>query len=207
MSAVLTQRVNDGAIRRLIRQWRRAGGLEGATRSYPERGSPPGGVLAPLRANRFLDQVLEEWCERDVRPRLKGRCVLSRVADDGVLGCEREGDARRRLAVLPKRFARFKRTLPPQQTRLVRFQPPRGLDDGARGDGTCAVLGLTHDWAPSRRGDGGITRRPAKKRWWRAMRAVWHGGRAQRHDPRRAPYRARCQKLRGPYQDDGLRGN
>ncbi len=45
---VLTQRVNDGAIRWLIRKWLRAGVLEGETLSYPERGSPQGGVYTPL---------------------------------------------------------------------------------------------------------------------------------------------------------------
>jgi RNA-directed DNA polymerase len=75
-----------------------------------------------------------------------------------VIGCEREDDARRILAVLPKRFARFKLTIHPQKTRLVGFQPPRGLDEGECGDGTCDFLGLTHYWAKSRRGYWVITR-------------------------------------------------
>jgi RNA-directed DNA polymerase len=203
----LTQRVNDGAIRRLIRKWLRAGVLEGETLSYPERGSPQGGVISPLRANLFLDHGLDAWFERDVMPRMKGRCVLIRFADDFVIGCEREDDARRILAVLPKRFARFKLTIHPQKTRLVRFQPPRGLDEGERGDGTFDFLGLTHYWAKSRRGYWVIKRRTAKKRLWRAMRAVWHWCRAHRHDPIRAQYRALCQKLRGHYQYYGIRGN
>jgi retron-type reverse transcriptase len=41
---VLTQRVKDGAILRLIRKWLKAGVLEGDTLSYPERGSPQGDV-------------------------------------------------------------------------------------------------------------------------------------------------------------------
>jgi RNA-directed DNA polymerase len=204
---VLTQRVNDGTIRRLIRKWLRAGVLEGETLSYPERGNPQGGVISPMLANLFLDHVLDEWFERDVMPRMKGCCVLIRFADDFVIGYEREDDARRILAVLPKRFARFKLTIHPQKTRLVRFQPPRGLDEGERGDGRFDFLGLTHYWAKSRRGYWVIKRRTAKKRLWRAMRAVWHWCRAHRHDPIRAQYRALCQKLRGHYQYYGIRGN
>ena len=49
------------------------------------------------------------------------------LADDFVIGCEREDDARRILAVLPKRFARFKLTIHPQKTRLVHFQPAGGI--------------------------------------------------------------------------------
>jgi RNA-directed DNA polymerase len=141
---VLRQRVNDGTILRLIRKWLRAGVLEGETLSYPERGSSQGGVVSPMLANTFLDHVLDEWFEREVKPRMKERCVLIRFADDFVIGCEREDDARRILAVLAKRFARFQLTIHPQKTRLVRFQPPRHADDGERGDGTFDFLGLTH---------------------------------------------------------------
>jgi RNA-directed DNA polymerase len=204
---VLRQRVNDGAILRLIRKWLRAGVLEGETLSYPERGSPQGGVLSPMLANTFLDHVLDEWLAQEVKPRMKGRCLLIRFADDFVIGCEREEDARRILMVLPKRFARFKLTIHPQKTRLVQFQPPRQEGDGEHGDGTFDFLGLTHYWATSRRGYWVIKRRTAKKRLRRAMRAVWHWGRPHRHEPLRAQYRALCQKLRGHYQYYGIRGN
>ena len=160
-----------------------------------------------MLANLFLDHVLDEWFERDVMPRMKGRCVLIRYCDDFVSGCEREQDARRILAVLPKRFARFTLTIHPQKTRLVRFQPPRGRHAGERGDGTFDFLGLTHDWAKSRRGSWVIKRRTAKTRLWRAMRAVWHWCRAHRHAPIWVQYRALCQKLRGHYQYYGIRGN
>lgn len=149
---VLTPRVKDGAILRLIRKWLKAGVLEGEPLSYPERGSPQGGVLSPLRANIFLDHVVDEGCAREVRPRRRGRCCLRRCAEDVVSGCEREDDARRIVAVLAKRLARFQLTMHPQQTRLVAFPPPRRPDAGERGDGTFDVLGLTHDWARSRRG-------------------------------------------------------
>lgn len=32
-----------------------------------------GGVLSPLLANVYLHHVLDEWCEQDVKPRLRGR--------------------------------------------------------------------------------------------------------------------------------------
>jgi hypothetical protein len=62
--------------------------------------------------------------------------VLIRYADDAVLVFEREGDARRVLDVLPKRFGKYGLTLHPEKTRLVPFQGPRpgappGLRDGA----------------------------------------------------------------------------
>jgi RNA-directed DNA polymerase len=133
--------------------------------------------------------------------------VLIRFADDFVIGCAREDDARRMLVGLPKRLARFQLTIHPQKTRLVRFQPPRQEDDGECEAGTFDVLGLTHDWATSRRGYWVIKRRTATKRLRRAMRAVWPWCRTHRHDPLRDPYRVLCQKLRGHYPYDGIRGN
>jgi len=196
---VLRQRVNDGAILRLIRKRLRAGVLEGDTLSYPERGSPQGGVVFPMLADTFLDHVLEAWFEREVKPRMKVRCFLIRFADDVVMGCEREDEARRILVVLPKRFARFQLSIHPQKTRLVRFQPPHQEGDGEHGDGTFDVLGPTHYWAKSRRGCWVIKRRTAKKRLRRAMRVVWPWCRTQRHEPLRAQYWVLCQKLRGQH--------
>jgi RNA-directed DNA polymerase len=200
-------RGNEGASRRVIRTGLRAGVLEGDTLSSPERGSPQGGVVSPMRAHTCLDHVLEAWVEREVKPRLQGRGFRLRCADDGVMGGEREGEARRRLGVWPQRVARVQRTLQPPQTGLGRFQPPRQADEGARGDGTCACLGRPHDGAKSRRGDWVIKRRTAKQRRRRAMRAGWPWCRTQRHAPLRDPYRVRCQKRRGHDQDDGSRGH
>src|SRR5262245_53941400 len=84
-----------------------------------ENGTLQGGVVSPLLANVFLDHVLDAWYEREVKPRMRGRCFLLRFADDFVIGCEREDDARRILAVLPKRFARFQLTIHPQKTKIV----------------------------------------------------------------------------------------
>jgi hypothetical protein len=134
---------------------------------------------------------------------MKGNCFLIRFADDFVIGCEREEDARRIMEVLPKRFARFKLTIHPQKTRLVKFQPPR------RGecDGTFDFLGFTHYWARSRRGYWIIKRQTAKKRLRRAMRAAWEWCREHRHEPVREQYRKLSQKLRGHYQYYGVRHN
>jgi RNA-directed DNA polymerase len=157
-----------------------------------------------MLANIFLHHVLDEWFESEVKPRMKGNCFLIRFADDFVIGCEREEDARRIREVLPKRFARFKLTIHPQKTRLVKFQPPR---KGESDDGTFDFLGFTHYWARSRRGYWIIKRQTAKKRLRRAMRAAWEWCREHRHEPVREQYRKLSQKLRGHYQYYGVRHN
>ena len=69
--------------------------MEEGELTHPETGVPQGGVISPVLANIFLHHVLDEWFEREVRPRMKGRCFLIRFADDFVMGCELETDARR----------------------------------------------------------------------------------------------------------------
>jgi hypothetical protein len=187
--------------------WRHAGVLEGEQVTYPEQGTPQGGVISPMLANMFLHEVLEAWYERDVTPRMKGRTFLTRVADDVVIGCEREEDARRIMAVLPKRFARFGRTMHPTKTVVVSFRKPDSRKEADTGNGTFEFLGCTHDWARSRRGYWVITRKTSGKRLRRAQKALWQWCRSSRHTSLLEPYRQWCQKRRGHYQYDGIRGN
>jgi group II intron reverse transcriptase/maturase len=79
---VIRHRVKDGSILRLIGKWLNAGVIEGSDLTYPETGSPQGGVISPMLSNIFLHDVLDEWFVRDVQPRMKGHCVLLRYADD-----------------------------------------------------------------------------------------------------------------------------
>jgi hypothetical protein len=124
--AGLAPQVTAGALRRRIRQWLRTGVWAGATLSAPERGSLKGGVRSPRWAQLVLEPVWDAWCERDVTPRLQGRGVRLRWADDGVMGGEREDEARRRLAGLPKRWARCTRPMHPPKSCLARTAPQRG---------------------------------------------------------------------------------
>jgi hypothetical protein len=101
---ILRQRVNDGAILRLIGMWLHVGVLEEGTVIRSEEGTPQGGVISPILANIFLHAVLDEWFEQTVRPRLAGNCFLVRYADDFVMGFAQKGDAEKVFRVLPKRF-------------------------------------------------------------------------------------------------------
>ena len=122
----LDQRVRDGVIRRAIGKWLNAGVMESGEVSHPERGTPQGGVVSPLLSNLYLHEVLDVWFEHEVKPRLRGRAFEVRFADDAALVFEREEDARRVLAVLSKRFAKYGLRLHPEKTRLVDFRsPPR----------------------------------------------------------------------------------
>jgi len=207
LRSILKQRVNDGGVLRFIGKWLHAGVLEGQTLTHPETGSPQGGVISPMLSNIYLHHVLDDWFVCDVQPRLKGRAFLIRFADDFVVGCELESDARRVLNVLPKRFARFGLTIHPEKTKLVSFRKPGPQGAPERGNGTFDFLGFTHYWSKSRRGYWVVKRRTARKRLNRANKALWQWCRANMHRPIVEQHKDLCQKLRGHYQYYGLRSN
>ncbi len=82
LRGVLDQRITDGVIRRMIDKWLKAGVMEEGQLRQGTEGSPQGGVISPLISNIYLHHVLDEWFETVVRPRLKGRSILVRYADD-----------------------------------------------------------------------------------------------------------------------------
>ena len=144
----LRHRMRDGVLKRLIGKWLKAGVMELGNVSYPDAGSPQGGVISPLLANVFLHYVLDTWFRQEVQPRLRGRSHLIRYADDFVILFSHEDDARRVMEVLPKRFERYGLTLHPDKTRLIPFRRPPNKTDDTHGDngrlGTFDLLGFTH---------------------------------------------------------------
>src|SRR5262245_24219124 len=55
----LQLRVRDGVLLRLIDKWLKAGVMEEGCVSYPDSGSPQGGVASPLLSNIFRHSVLD----------------------------------------------------------------------------------------------------------------------------------------------------
>jgi RNA-directed DNA polymerase len=208
----LQRRVRDGVLLRLIGKWLNAGVLEEGVLTYPEAGSPQGGVISPMLSNIFLHYVLDEWFKQDVQPRMRGPAFLIRYADDVVMGFVHEDDARRVMAVLPKRFGKYGLTLHPDKTRLVPFKrpamgkPPRGGPGGDR-PGTFDLLGFTHFWARSRRGNWVIKRKTSSSRFTRGLRMIYQWCRKYRHRPIPEQHAKLSAKLRGHYGYYGITGN
>jgi RNA-directed DNA polymerase len=169
-------------------------------------------VISPLLANIFLHYVLDEWFEKEVRPRLKGEAFLIRYADDFVIGVARADDARRIMEVLPKRMSKYGLTVHPEKTRLVRFEPPQADDSETEerdqpGPTTFDFLGFTHYWGRSRQGAWVVKRKTAKSRFKRALAALSDWCRKNLHLPIKEQHHKLTQKLRGHYGYYGIIGN
>jgi len=212
LRTILNQRVRDGVVIRCIGKWLNAGILEDQQLSYPESGTPQGGVISPLLANVFLHEVIDRWFEQQIKPQLKGRAHLIRYADDLVMIFAREDDAQRVYEVLPKRLGRYGLTLHPEKTRLISFWRPayeseQDSDRQPPEPGTFDFLGFTHHWARSRRGFWVVKRRTSRVRFSRSVRRMSAWLRENRHRPLREQWARLCAKLRGYFGYYGITGN
>ncbi|MEE9282248.1 MAG: group II intron reverse transcriptase/maturase [Myxococcota bacterium] len=210
LRSFLDQRVRDGVLRRAIGKWLRAGVLEDGQLYRPKEGTPQGGVISPLLANIYLHVVLDAWMEHEVKPRMRGRIVLTRYADDLVILFAREADARRVLAVLPKRLEKYGLTLHPDKTRLVPFHRPRrsGREpSGGPRPGTFTFLGFTHYWGKSLKGAWIPKRKTSKESFRRGLQRVSLWLRVHRHWPIDVQHRRLVRMLQGHYAYFGVTGN
>ena len=206
---ILSQRVRDGVVTRLIGKWLNAGIQEGAELTYPEAGTPQGGVISPLLANVYLHHVLDEWWARDVRPRMRGKAFLVRYADDFVMGFEHKQDAERVMDVLPKRFGRFGLELHPEKTRMLEFRPPerKGRERDVSQPRTFDSLGFTHYWGWSWKGHWVVKRKTAAKRFSRTMKRMNQWLRKVRHELVAWQHERLSKALVGHYSYFGITGN
>ncbi len=204
---ILKMRVNDGGLMRLMGKWLNAGVVEGDVITYSDKGTPQGGVISPVAANIYLHHVLDGWFITEVKPRMKGYCFIIRFADDFIIGCQNEEDARRIMEVLPKRFDRFGLTVHPEKTKLIPFGKPASGKDVSKGEATFDFLGFTHYWARSRQGYWVIKRKTAKKKVRKAIVAMREWCRNNRHKNVLWQYRILSSKLRGHFQYFGIRCN
>ena len=196
---MLSHRVRDGVIVRLIGKWLKAGVLEEGRVYRPDAGTPQGGVVSPLLANIYLHEVVDVWFHEQVLPRMRGQAFMLRYADDIVMAFQAEGDARRVQAVLEKRLAKYGLRLHPEKTRLVPFQrPPRdGVGSGPSSPGSFDWLGFTHFWGRSRKGTWVMKRKTAKARLSRAVHRFNEWCRLNRHLPLSEQHKQLTRKLRG----------
>ena len=207
LRSVLDRRVRDGVLRRLIDRWLQVGVMESGRLTIPDEGTPQGGVISPLLANIFLHEVLDLWVEHTVRPRLGGKLKLIRYADDFVLLIHNAEDVSRVMSALAKRLERFGLRLHPEKTRALSFDSPGRGKPRAQRSRSFDFLGMTHYWAPSRKGTWIVKQRTARDRFSRASIAAKERCQRMKHAPVAIQHRVLSLLLRGHYGYYGITGN
>lgn len=204
---LLSIRVADGSLLRLIGKCLHVGVLDGGEFSTPDQGTTQGSVLSPLLGNVYLHYVLDRWFEQEVKPRLQGKATLVRYADDFVIGFERKEDAERVMAVLGKRMGRYGLTLHPDKTRLVDFRRPPSDQTSGKGPSTLDFLGFTLYWRRTLKGRWEMWCRTRSARLRRTIQAVDDFCRRHRHESVKVQHAALVRRVTGHMNYFGVNGN
>ena len=202
MLDLLSKRIKDKSILKLIKQWLKVGIIDGNSMQVNRKGSPQGNIISPLLCNVYLHYVLDVWMDKTIRPLLKGEVFLTRYADDFIIGFENQEDAQRVYEVLPKRMAKFGLTIHPDKSKLIEFAPK-----GKGKTATFDFLGFTHYWANSIGGYAVVKRKTSSKKMRVIVKDFHDTCMKHRHERLKDQYKLLASKLRGRYNYFGIRGN
>jgi group II intron reverse transcriptase/maturase len=110
----LERRISDRRVLKLLTQWLRAGVMEDGLVRTATAGTPQGGVISPLLANVYLDDLDRIWNTTCAH---LGKLV--RYADDFVILCRTRIQAQQALSKVREIMSLLRLQLHPTKTRLV----------------------------------------------------------------------------------------
>lgn len=135
LMTVIEERICDRHILKLLRALLRAGVMEEGVVRHHVAGTPQGGVVSPLLANVYLNQLDRAWQRR-------GNGMLCRYADDLVVMCRSKREAEQALAVLRIILAELGLALKEAKTRIAHLR---------EGDEGIDFLGFHNRWVRGQR--------------------------------------------------------
>lgn len=121
MLEAVHRKVTDRRILDLIGAFLKAGVLEGVELTEPEEGTPQGGVISPLLANIYLNDLDHKMAEAGMG--------MERYADDIVIFSRTQEEADCALAMMRAWTAQAGLTLHPTKTRVVDLAQPGAYVD------------------------------------------------------------------------------
>ncbi|HEV2963862.1 MAG TPA: group II intron reverse transcriptase/maturase [Candidatus Angelobacter sp.] len=120
LQRLVQAKVRDGRVLELIEAFLSQGVLEEMRYWTPEAGTPQGGVISPLLSNIYLNPLDHHMVQEGIQ--------MVRYADDFVLLCRTEMEARAALEKVQTWTAAVGLHLHPEKTRIVDATQPGGFD-------------------------------------------------------------------------------
>jgi RNA-directed DNA polymerase len=114
------RKVADSRVLDLVEAMLKQGVMDGLAYWEPREGTPQGAVISPLLSNIYLDPLDHEMASRGYE--------MVRYADDLVILCRSEAEARRALADLQEWTANAGLRLHPEKTKIVDATQRGGFD-------------------------------------------------------------------------------
>jgi len=163
----IEHRIADKRVLRLIQKWLSAGVMENGKWTECEEGTPQGATVSPLLANLYLHYVLDLWIQKWRNRTARGDVIVTRFADDFIVGFQYRSDAERFLRELRDRLQQFSLELHPEKTRLIefgRFAAKTRANAKLGAPETFNFLGFTHACGTTENGKFQVERRTMQKR-------------------------------------------
>lgn len=200
---MLEERIDDAAFLNLIRKWLKAGILDTDGRVInPETGTPQGGIVSPVLANVYLHFSLDLWFEKRVKAHCRGEAFILRYADDFICAFRYRDEAERFYHELPNRLSKFKLSVSPDKTAIIRFS--RFHPSMQR---RIVFLGFEAYWMKDSTGVVRVKLRTARKRLHGACRRIKEWIKQNRHLKGVGFIRALNRRLQGHYNYYNVAGN
>ncbi|MDQ6600941.1 group II intron reverse transcriptase/maturase [Bacillus salipaludis] len=111
---VLKKYVSDRTVLGLIEQWLKAGHMEEGKLIHSNYGTPQGGVISPLLANVYLNEMDWEWDLNGIR--------FVRYADDFLLFAKSKEDILKAASLTKEKLAELGLEISKEKTRVVNFK-------------------------------------------------------------------------------------
>ncbi len=191
---------------RYISRMLKAGILTEGELSVSDEGVPQGSCCSPVLSNIVAHYVIDEWLEHIVKPLMKGTVQAYRYADDLVICCQYEEDAKRVRKALGKRLDKYKLKLNEEKTKMVNFS--KGKTRQNLKQEAFDFLGFTFYWGKSSKGRIIPKVKTCGKRYRSKLNKVedWIKG-IRNREPLGSIWKIFCSKLRGHVQYYGVSFN